>query len=77
MRRQKKGSGVGKTKQGKGCKIMAITDANGLPIALCTGSATPHEVTLVEHTLHWLSIEELPEKLIGDKAYDSDGLDKT
>jgi transposase len=56
---------------------MAITDGNGLPIAVCTTSASPHEVTLVEVTLEELIVEENPERLIGDKAYDSDGLDET
>lgn len=55
---------------------MAIGDRNGLPIAVCVTSATPHEVTLVETTLNQLVIDEAPPRLIGDKAYDSDGLDK-
>lgn len=73
---KKRGSGVGKTKRGKGSKIMAIADAAGLPIAIDTGSASPHEVTLVEQTLEARFIDEIPEKLIGDKAYDSDALDE-
>ncbi len=54
---------------------MAIADRNGLPIAVWTGSASPHEVTLVEATLDSRFIEEQPQRLIGDKAYDSDKLD--
>lgn len=73
---RKRGSGVGKTKRGKGSKIMAIADAAGLPIAIDTGSASPLEVTLVEQTLEARFIDEVPEKLIGDKAYDSDALDE-
>lgn len=73
---KKRGSGVGKTKRGKGSKIMAIADASGFPIAISTNSASPHEVTLVEQTLEALFIDELPDKLIGDKAYDSDPLDE-
>jgi len=38
-------------------------------------SATPHEVTLVEGTLDCSFTNELPKRLIGDKAFDSDGLD--
>jgi len=38
-------------------------------------SASPHEVTLVEDTLGRSFTNELPEHLIGDKAYDSDKLD--
>jgi transposase len=51
---------------------MAITDASGLPVAACLARASPHEVKLVETTLF---IAGKPEKLIGDKAYDSDKLD--
>lgn len=71
---QKRGLRVGKTKRGKGCKIMAIADGNGLPIAACVTSASPHEVTLVEETLQETFVLEPPERLIGDKAYDSDPL---
>ena len=44
----KKGDRVGKTKWGKGAKLMAVADDAGLPIAVCVASASPHEVTLVE-----------------------------
>ena len=54
---------------------MAIADAHGLPIALCTTSAQPHEVKLVEKTLASNFVSECPEILIGDGAYDSDKLD--
>jgi transposase len=73
--RQKKGLRVGKTKRGKGTKIMAITDSHGLPVAVRIESASPHEVTLVEDTLDELLTKSQPQRLIGDKAYDSDGLD--
>ncbi len=53
---------------------MAIVDRHGLPLALWAGSASPHEVTLVEATLDAAFIEEAPRRLIGDKAYDSDPL---
>jgi len=55
---------------------MAIADAAGLPIAIDTGSASPHEVTLVGQTLEARFIDQVPEKLIGDRAYDSDTLDE-
>jgi transposase len=67
---------VGKTKKGKGTKIMGITDAFGLPVAIDAGSASPHEVTLVENTLDACFWENVPEKIVGDMAYDSDPLDK-
>ena len=54
---------------------MAIADAAGLPAAACLASASTHEVKLAETALDSLFIAEKPEKLIGDKAYDSDKLD--
>jgi len=72
---KKRGDGVGKTKRGKGTKIMGLTDAGGLPLAVDATSASPHEITLVDATLDVCFLEELPAQLIGDKAYDSDKLD--
>jgi len=66
---------VGKTKRGKGSKIMAVADRAGLPVAVSVGSASPHEVTLVEVTLDSRFVPALPARLIGDRAYDSDPLD--
>jgi len=66
---------VGKTKRGKGSKLMAIADSHGLPLAVCTESASPAEVKLVAQTLEQRFIADVPERLVGDKAYDSDGLD--
>lgn len=51
---------------------MAVADGAGLPLAVCVTSASPHEVKLVEQTLEKRFIEEVPDLLIGDKAYDSD-----
>ena len=73
---KKGGKGVGKTKRGKGTKIMAVADGTGLPVAICAESATPHEVTLVQQTLAELFVAEPILRLIGDNAYDSDHLDR-
>jgi len=73
---QKRGRLVGKTKRGKGTKIMGIADGHGLPLALRTESAAPAEVKLVESTLEQRIVADVPERLIGDKAYDSDRLDQ-
>jgi hypothetical protein len=67
---------VGKTKRGKGTKLMAVADGAGLPLAVHTTSASPHEVSLVTDTLLEIFVDEFPERLIGDKAYDSDPLDE-
>lgn len=67
---------MGKTKRGKGTKVMAITDAGGVVLSISVQSASPHEVTLVESTLADCFVDDLPERLIGDRAYDSDPLDE-
>lgn len=67
---------MGKTKRGKDTKVMAVADSTGLPIAIHTTTASPHEVTLVTDTLTESFVDELPERLIGDRAYDSDPLDE-
>jgi hypothetical protein len=46
-----RGLAVGKTKRGKGTKIMAIADASGFPVAACIESTSPHEVRIVEKTI--------------------------
>jgi len=55
---------------------MGVTDGFGLPVAISATSATPHEVTLVDNTLDACFLKNVPDKLIGDKAYDSDALDQ-
>jgi len=54
---------------------MAISDGHGLPLAVHVASASPHETKLVEPTLQRRFLAETPERLIGDRAYDSDPLD--
>jgi transposase len=54
---------------------MAVADRSGLPLAVHTENASPHEVRLVRKTLVERFTDESPERLIGDKAYDSDPLD--
>lgn len=53
---------------------MAVVDRHGLPVAVDVASASPAEVRLVHSTLDARFVPELPERLIGDKAYDSDAL---
>ena len=61
-------------KRGKGSKLMAVADRAGFPVAIDVACAAPHEVTLVESTLEARFLSEQPQRLIGDKAYDSDEL---
>lgn len=70
------GDEIGKTKRGKGVKIMAIVDRHGLPLAVSTHAANHHEVTLVQLSFDFYMIEAKPDNLIGDRAYDSDKLDE-
>jgi IS5 family transposase len=69
------GDEIGKTRRGKGVKILAIVDCHGLPLLVCTHAANHHEVTLVQLSFNFYMLEAKPEHLIGDRAYDSDGLD--
>src|SRR5262245_14432989 len=72
---EKGGSAIGPTRRGKGSKIMAIGDGHGLPLAVYVASASRHETQLVGATLAARFLRELPRRLIGDRAYDSDRLD--
>ena len=54
---------------------MAVADASGLPVAACPAGAAPHEVKPAEMAPESLFVTGMPEKLVGDKAYDSDRLD--
>jgi len=67
---------VGPTRRGKGTKIVAVASGNGLPLAVSVESASPAECRLVEAVLVECFLDQLPARLIGDKAYDSDELDE-
>ena len=73
---EKRGLGVGPTKRGKGTKITAIATGHSVPLAVSVQAASPHESQLVEEALGNSFLDELPARLIGDKAYDSDPLDR-
>ncbi len=47
-----------------------------MALAVSVQSASPAECHLVEEVLAGSFLDELPERLIGDKAYDSDKLDE-
>ncbi len=79
---KKRGPGVGKTKRGKGTKWMVVVDGQGVPLGIHLGSASPAEVKLLEPTLTTIAVpragrgrpRQKPQRLIADKAYDSDPL---
>jgi transposase len=54
-----------------------VADGAGLPHAVDVAAASPAEITLVEAVLSRHFIGSLLERLIGDKAYDSDPLNET
>jgi hypothetical protein len=79
----KGGTAVGKTKRGKGTKWMVVVDGRGTPLGAHLDAASPHEVTLLERTLATIAVPRAhtpgrprprPDRLIGDKAYDSNAL---
>jgi len=55
---------------------MAICDRHGLPVAVHVASASPYEPHLVAATLDARFLPDLPTRLIGDRGYDSDALDR-
>lgn len=54
---------------------MAVADRHGLPIAVGIASGQRNEITLVHETLSQRFLKQLPQRLIGDRAYDSNKLD--
>lgn len=67
---KKGGASIGKTKRGKGTKLMVVADGKGIPLGISIHSASPAEVTLAQETLDNVTTG-VPERLIADKAYDS------
>jgi len=77
--RQKGGDAVGKTKRGKGTKWMVVVDGQGVPLGSQLTSATPAEVGLAEPTLASIVLfrggrPKKPQRVIADRAYDSNPL---
>jgi len=80
---EKSGSKVGKTKRGKGTKWMVVVDGQGVPLGMQLYSASPNEVRLAEETLASIHVtrrgcggraRQKPQRVIADRAYDSDPL---
>jgi transposase len=77
---KKGGAGVGKTKRGKGSKLLVVVDGQGIPLGSHTSSASPAEVRLLEKVMRDIRVPKKgpcrprtrPKRVIGDKAYDSD-----
>ena len=56
--------------------MLAVSDRSGLPLTICTASASPHEIKLVNATLEDSFVKAKPKRLIDDKAYDSNPIDE-
>ncbi len=70
------GIDVGLTRKGKGTKLQVIVDAQGVPLGLSVASVSTRETAKGQQTLAFMEAAAQPERLIGDKGYDCDGLDE-
>ncbi len=76
MRARGGGQGIGLTRHGKGAKTQLIVDKQGIPVSVSQAAANEGETGMVQQTLGFLDEDQKPERLVGDKAYDSDPLDE-
>jgi transposase len=53
---------------------MVLADGAGTPIGVGVAAASPAEVTLAESLLETIPLGRLPDRLIGDRGYDSNAL---
>jgi hypothetical protein len=66
---------VGKTKRGKGTKIMMVADGNGLPLGLTLAGANHHEIKLAVSTLESVQVphrrggrsKQRPKELVAER----------
>jgi hypothetical protein len=72
----KRGPRSGAHQKGQRHENVALTDDHSLPLAVSIESTPPHESQLVEGVLGHSFLDTRPTRLIGDKAYDSDRLDR-
>ena len=63
---------VGLTRRGKGSKVRALVDEDSRPIAFQLASANPAESSITRDLIE--KLDDLPEVVVADKAYDSDPL---
>jgi transposase len=71
---KKGGLEVGKTKRGKGTKIMLLVDGRGVPVSEMTLGANVSEVHTIETLVDVQVAGRRPERLIYDRAADADWL---
>jgi transposase len=79
---KKGGAGVGKTRKGKGTKLLVLVERSGLPLGVCLEAASVAEVSLAEATLATVHVPRSgpgrprmkPVRIIADKGYESRAL---
>ncbi|MFM9066644.1 MAG: transposase [Planctomycetota bacterium] len=71
---KKRGFCVGKTKKGKGTKLLLLIDGQGLPMGMNVASASPSDQRLIEPLLKQRVLTRQSPRLIYDKAADGDPL---
>lgn len=69
---KKRGAEVGKTKKGKGTKIMLMVDGEGLPLSALTTGADTAEVNTLETLVETSVTERRPKRMLYDRAADAD-----
>lgn len=74
--RRKKRAAIGPARRGEGTKIVAVADRTTLPLVVHLASASPADVSVVNMVFYRHLVRSLPERLIGDKIYASDPLDR-
>ena len=62
---------MGNSRAGRTTKVMALANRDGLPLAIAIGRGNRHDVALTDRTLDAAFVDELPPRLIGDRAWDS------
>src|SRR5262249_41439248 len=67
-------AGTGRHTGQKYDTLLTVPDRAGLPVAVCPVLTTSHEVRLVAPTLNSRVVEDLPLRLVGERAYDADPL---
>jgi transposase len=72
--RKKRGAGVGYGKDGKGTKLMILTDGEGTPLSVTLAGANRAEVTRIESLIEHRVTRRKPKRLLYDPAADSDPL---
>ena len=65
---------MGKTRRGSATKLVAIADRSGLPVSATIASGERNEVVLVDDAVKQRFTSQAPQRLIGDRAYDSQKL---